>query len=155
MKLTILQIFLIALITMSGSSANAAKLYKWVDSNGTISYQDRPPPKNAKILSEKTVKSSVSDDANKNTSLPKILVYTVDDCEACETMISMFNESKVPHIRLPLKDDRKAQERILQQFSSIIVPTIFIDDEIIQGRTPDQVREMLKSAGFEVVKEDA
>lgn len=151
--MTILKTFLMALMVLAASNTHAAKLYKWVDSNGAISYQDRPPPKNAKILSEQTVKSSVSDDINKNPILPKVLIYTVTDCEACEKMISMLNQSKVPHIQLPLEDDRKAQKRILQNASSIVVPTLFIDDELIQGRTPDQVRKMLKSAGFEVAEE--
>lgn len=152
MKLSILKIFLVTLAVAGISNANAAKLYKWVDSNGNISYQDQPPPKNAKILSEKTVKSSDSDDVNTSSNLPKVLVYTVDNCDACEQMITMLNESKVSHIRLPLKDDRKAQELILQQFSSIVVPTIFINDEIIQGRSPSQVKERLKAAGFKVVQ---
>ena len=154
MKVIILKTFLISLLTLAVSNANAAKLYKWVDANGNISYQDQPPPKNAKILSEKEVVESGDKQPYKNPNLPKIVVYSVDDCELCDRLVTVLRVNEIPHVELPLEDDREAQSKILNKASSIIAPTIFIGEDIIQGGNEEKFREELRSAGFEIKNSD-
>jgi len=43
------------IFALSINTSSAAKLYKWVDDRGRISYQDKPPPQDSKILSEETL----------------------------------------------------------------------------------------------------
>jgi len=69
--------------TVSNMPATAGKLYKWVDDEGNISYQDQPPPTDANVLDEREVKSSGSSaprPAGESNKLP-VFVYVVDDCE--------------------------------------------------------------------------
>ena len=56
-------------------NANAGKLYKWVDAQGNVSYQDQPPPKGSKILSEKEVASkSNADEDQGNSALQELKI---------------------------------------------------------------------------------
>jgi glutaredoxin len=156
MKLTILKthpifkIFLLSSIAIIVSNAHAGKLYNWVDANGNISYPAQPPPKSGKILSEKEVISKASDTQEIDTGLPKVVVYSVRECELCDRLIRVLKENKVPHIELPLEGDREAQKKILAKASSIIAPTIFIGDTIVQGGSEGGLKEQLRSAGFEI-----
>jgi glutaredoxin len=156
MKLTILKthsilkIFLLSFIAIAASNAHAGKLYKWVDANGKISYQDQPPPKSGKILSEKEVISKAGEAQEGDTGLPKVVVYSVNECELCDRLISVLRQNKIPHIELPLEDDRDAQKKILAKASSIIAPTIFIGETIVQGGSEAGLKERLRSAGFEI-----
>ena len=158
MKLTILKthsiltIFLLSIVAIAASSAHAGKLYKWVDANGNISYQDLPPPKDGKILSEKEVTSKARANQESDTGLPDIVVYSVSECELCDRLVRVLTQNKVPYVELPLEDDREAQKKILAKASSIIAPTIFIGDVIVQGGSEDALKEHLRSAGFEIAQ---
>ncbi len=148
MKHTILKILVVSLIAIFSSNSYAAKLYKWVDANGNISYQDQPPPTNGTLLSEKEVASNA--DPVDEDVLPEIVVYTVAECELCLRLVTVLKQNKVPHIELPLEDDRGAQNRILEKASSIIAPTIFIGEDILQGGNEENLLAELRSAGFEI-----
>lgn len=141
---------LFALSLITPDSANAGKLYKWVDDKGNISYQDQPPPKNAKILSEKETDAK---EPKENNDLPDVVVYTVENCDLCEKLVTMLRKDKIPHIVLPLAEDREAQSRILQLVDSIIAPSIFIGDELVQTNSEQSLKEKLEQAGFEFESE--
>ncbi len=156
MKLTRKHLLAAALVfAIASTNANAGKLYKWVDKNGVVSYQDQPPPKNAKILSEKTVKSGSDSGASAQaTGLPKVRIYTVEDCATCEHFVTMMKKANVPHIELPLESDRDAQRKILAKTDSLSAPAIFIGDEIIQTNSGATLRKALTTAGYKVEEED-
>ncbi len=147
-KISLASAAFIALSLATIDSANAGKLYKWVDDKGNISYQDQPPPKNAKILSEKETNAKEAK-STRNYNLPDVVVYTVENCDLCDKLITMLRKDKVPHIVLPLADDRDAQSRILQLADSIIAPSIFIGDELVQTNNEQSLKEKLEQAGFE------
>ncbi len=141
---------LIVLSFMSTDSARAGKLYKWVDDKGNISYQDQPPPIDAKILSEKETNAK---EPEANSDLPSVVVYTVENCDLCDKLVTMLRKDKVPHIVLPLAEDRDAQTRILQLADSIIAPSIFIGEELVQTNSEQSLKEKLEQAGFEFESE--
>lgn len=137
-------------------TADAAKLYKWVDEQGNISYQDQPPPENAKVLDEKEVKGSgaasqSSDGAQKK--LP-VFVYVVDNCPNCEGIILHLKKHGVPHVERSLKDDRVAQSKILKTSNSITAPVVFIGDKILQAPAPAELNSKLQNAGYKVTVTD-
>lgn len=149
MKHSILCAFFVLLISLAAPQVYAVKLYKWVDSKGNISYQDQPPPEGGTILKEEEVQSSSNAEPEDNLP-PEIVVYSVDDCELCERLRGVLRQNKVPYIERSLVEDPDAQRRILERASSVIVPTIFIGEKIVQGGTEDRLREELRSAGFEI-----
>lgn len=145
-KVALTSLALLSLSLLNPNSANAGKLYKWVDDQGNISYQDRPPPKNAKILSEK---ETTAKEPEPNSNFPTVVVYSVEDCDLCDKLVTMLRKDKVPHIVLPLAEDRDAQTRILELADSIIAPSIFIGDKLVQTNTEQGLKEKLEEAGFE------
>ena len=162
MKYRIIKTFLVSLIVAVTTNAHADKLYKWVDADGNISYQDRPPPKNAKILSETEVAPSTSIDANAeidiekiNRNRPEVVVYSVKNCAVCDRLISELKRSKVPHVEIAIENDRKAQSRILEELGSVIMPTLFIGDRIIQPSSEAQLRQELESEGYKMAKDSS
>jgi len=96
-----------ALMLSFCSNSYAGKMYKWVDKNGVVSYQDQPPPKNAKVLSEKTVGPNLNTEEGEGSGLPKVVVYTVENCESCDQVIALMMKAAVPHIELPLQSERQ------------------------------------------------
>lgn len=127
--------------------AEAKKLYKWVDKNGKISYQDKPPPTNAKILEESELKASPAPSSNQDNQEP-IIVYVSAGCDPCDEVVRYLNQLKVPHIERALQDDREAQQRLLDEYESLSVPTLFIGDSIMPSPSTDKIKTALRSAGY-------
>ena len=146
----LLPIVLISMLAISThSAAFTAKLYKWVDEDGNISYQDSPPPENAKILSEK---STTLPDAPpvRNSNQPPVLVYTVPNCSSCDSLLARLRELNVPVEEHNLNDNRQVQQQILQQSSSLVAPSVFIKQQFHADFTADNMETILRSAGYEL-----
>lgn len=135
-------------ILFSAPLSHATKLYKWVDANGTISYQDRPPPKNAKILEEREM--------NPQRRVPivtapdPVIVYTVDDCQRCVEVLKWLENIGVPAEARALKDDRDAQRRILDLSNGLTVPTLFIDQQIVTDSSEESMISALLEADYQL-----
>ena len=155
MKLILATTLFVSFTLLIANFAFAKKLYKWVDDKGNISYQDQPPPKTAKILSAKKYELEGSDKKSAETNTaqvlkPNVVVYTVDNCELCDKIIRTLNVSKVAHIALPLAADREAQNRILEGAGRIVLPSIFVGDQLIQGTTEQELTEKLIALGISI-----
>jgi len=70
------------------TSVYAAKLYKWVDKDGNISYQDQPPPESAKILKEDTLKATAKTTSAEGGNTVPVVVYVGEDCAPCDRLIT-------------------------------------------------------------------
>ncbi|GHA09972.1 hypothetical protein GCM10008090_19420 [Arenicella chitinivorans] len=140
------------LTTLISTSAGAQKLYKWVDAQGNISYQDQPPPESGKLLEEKTVAQGKSNAATATGNQPTIKVYTVDSCAPCAQVVLNLMKMGVPHVELPLNDDREAQSLILEKTSSLIAPTILIGDQVLQAPSEADLKQSVIDAGYEVTE---
>ena len=128
---------------------HAAKLYKWVDAQGRVSYQDKPPPQSAKILSEKPLKKADNNITKKiRLKTDPIDVYVTENCPSCESMINRLNELEVPYNEKNNKDHRDIQNLIIQQTSSISVPALFIDDKLVEGTSVSTIAQMLQEKGY-------
>ncbi len=150
MKLRIIVISCAIALTAS-SAAQASKLYKWVDKNGNISYQDQPPPKGSKVLQETTTEPDRLGSANKKLSPVKI--YTADNCNVCAKVASHLRSNNIPMIEIPLHSDRDAQSRILERSDSLIVPTIFVGNQMLQGGDLSSLDRALEKDGYPIAKE--
>lgn len=139
---------LILLALCVSDSANAGKLYKWVDSNGNISYQDRPPPKGAKVLEESTISQKQTSDKERGANQTPIKVYTVENCDACVSTVKHIKSLRVPMLEIPLQNDREAQTLILERTGSLIVPTLLMGQQVFQNPNQDQLERELLNAGY-------
>lgn len=145
------------LCLFSISLSHAGKMYKWVDANGNISYQDRPPPKNAKILQEREIsasgKSTQVTNPVANDAVP-VIVYTLDNCGRCTEVIAWLTARGVPSQARSLQEDRDAQRQILDLSNGLTVPTLFIDDRIITDTSEDAMLAALSQAGYTLILPD-
>lgn len=68
--------------------------------------------------------------------MPKIDVYTMDDCPYCERAKKLLNERGVPYTehRVPLDDDAQWDE-LYRRSRMRTMPQIFSDGKIIGGYT--------------------
>jgi len=138
-KLTNLSVIASTLIILGLSVTAEAetKLYKWVDAQGRISYQGKPPPKDSKILSEETLvdskSSSSSGKKKRNTS--SIDVYVTTNCPSCETTIDFLKTWKVPHSVKSIEDFRDIQGILIEQTNGVTVPALFTGRALITNGT--------------------
>jgi len=138
---------------LSVSNSHAGKLYKWVDKNGNISYQDQPPPEDAKILKEDTVKATQSAGSSARSQPSPLVVYTVANCNVCTSFLSNLEELGVPTEERLLDDDRAAQSRLLEQTGGLTVPTVLLNDRFIVNIQIDSLVPELKEAGYTITEE--
>jgi len=134
-----------------GNAAIAAQMYKWVDENGNISYQDSPPPEGSNIIKKEALEvSSNSSNTSEDESGPNTLViYTIDDCEACSLLKTRLNALQVPFTEQSLQDPQ-VQARILELNDSLTAPTLFIGDKIITDVSRGNLVTELQQAGYEL-----
>lgn len=146
-------------ILLSFAAANnsqATKLYKWVDAQGRISYQDKPPPLDSTILSEKTLKenSSPKPKATKNIRLNKtpVDVYISENCPACDEMLAKLVELNVPYNARNIYKYRNIQSRIVKQTNSLTVPSLFISNNLIEKLSESELKLKLQEEGYIVIQ---
>ena len=146
--------------TKAKKKGNPGKLYKWVDEQGNVSYQDSPPPKNVKVLDSdvlkdlksnqgkvKELKRSNAADPVLDGSQP-VMVYTADNCKPCQSVVLYLTQKEVPFIERDIRDDRHARDRLAKQSKQISVPSLFIGAEIVQGSSKSQISAALRKAGY-------
>ncbi len=142
------------------SDNNSGRLYKWVDADGNISYQDSPPPKNVKVLNSDVLKDSKTSDKpikelSRATEPEPLLdgsvpirVYTADNCKPCQSVVLFLTQNQVPFIERDIRTDRKARERLSNMSKQISVPSLFIGERIVQGHAKPMIRRALEEAGY-------
>lgn len=138
----------LTILTLSATVEAETKLYKWVDSQGRISYQGKPPPKNSKILSEETLGSSKrsSDEGKINTS--SIDVYVTADCASCDKTVGILKEWGVPHQVKNIEDSREIQGILIEQTNGVRVPALFSGEQLISSTSSrDGLKESLTKTG--------
>lgn len=152
----IIKVSAIALLLCAGYSslddrAWAAKMYKWVDAAGNISYQDKPPPKSAKLIEESELKKSRPKPRSRPTTgrqkLAPVTAYTITNCEHCAQLIGFLKKARIPIVELSLQD-RDVQSRILRLSGKIAAPTLFIGDTLVTDLSEPGLISILKKAGY-------
>lgn len=124
----------------------ATKLYKWVDQNGNISYQDTPPPDNAKVLEESSFKRGTTSEEPASESTP-VTVYTVENCDACEMLLLRLQQLDIPHeVESLLNKDVQAE--IMSVHDALTAPTLKIGDRYVVDLTDEGILNNLQEAGF-------
>jgi len=102
-------------------------------------------------LEESTTESqAVSAVASKDP----ITIYTVENCDACAQVVKHLQELNVPLVELPLHNDREAQDIILERSNSLIAPTIFIGEQMLQGANITNIEKALNDSGYVVEKSE-
>ncbi len=150
-------------LLMALNPAQGARLYKWVDEDGAVSYHDRPPPDDAKYhVEEKNFQSrggqNTSAEARKIASKYPVILYTVPRCASCDLARAHLEKRKIPFIEKDVGGDRELSAELKALSGSVSVPTITVGEKVITGFTKSWLDSELNQAGYKdpsAVKEEA
>jgi glutaredoxin len=143
----------ICLFIFCHTSSIAATMYKWVDADGNVTYQDYPPPTDSRILSEseldeldRTTGSANDVAAEQNP----VTLYTTPNCETCDLVRMNLTELRVPFIERKLNTDRAAQQELQDRTGQLVAPSLFMGETRITAFSQEHLRESAVNAGYSV-----
>jgi len=152
---SVLTASIVILGILASNAVTAAKLYKWVDKDGKVSYQDSPPPNNANVKDQTTIVTPSSpSEGNTSSDQPSVpvMVYTTTNCALCELLLSKLQKWGVPAEEGSILN-REVQSKILSLTDGLSAPTLFIDDKLISDLSESNLTIELESVGFKLSKE--
>src|SRR3990167_8490506 len=146
-------LLVMALAAIGIPAAQADTVYKWVDSQGRISYHDQPPPDGAGYRVEEKVLGTGSKRKEDNT-LAKVaekfpvVLYSVPDCGSCDLARLYLQKRKVPFTEQNLNADPELQQTLKKKIGSLSAPTLMIGDKIMKGYVESVLEGELDGAGY-------
>ena len=147
----------IVLFTLCGL-VNAQSLYKWVDANGNVTYQDTPPPSNVEFEEQSYTdpdapvsESANSDDAGNNAEdqlntaveASPVSLYSIPACDACDLVRLFLDNNAVPYAEKNIRGNESLQQELKEISGELTVPTVVIGDKVIDGYSKSALRETL------------
>jgi glutaredoxin len=130
---------------------HAAKLYKWVDKDGNVSYHDQPPSTAGYRVEEKNIGTRAAS-ANKVAAdvLEKypIVLYTTPKCSSCDLARAYLKGRGVPYTEKNVDGDRTLQDELIKQAGGLAVPTIMVGSKVMKGYLESLLEGELDQAGY-------
>ena len=143
------------LVTMLAvAPAYAAKLYKWVDERGNVSYQDRPPPEGVGKVEEKNLRDghggdSGSPEAAEAAAKSPVTLYMVPKCSSCDAARVYLKKRGVPFTEVNVSEKNpQAQQEMRKKIGELSVPTITVGSKVMQGYVESLLAGELDQAGY-------
>ncbi|MFQ5993588.1 MAG: glutaredoxin domain-containing protein [Acidiferrobacterales bacterium] len=137
-------------------SAQAVKLYKWVDQNGNVTYHDRPPPTEGGYRVEsKTFKlrsgeprGPTSNDASVAAEKYPVIIYSTPQCTSCDLARAYLGKRNVPFTDKNVQGNRELLKELQDKTGSLTVPTIMIGEKVMKGYLESLLAGELDAAGY-------
>ena len=146
--------FLVLVLAVAGlSAAQATPLYKWVDSQGRVSYHDQPPPEGSGYrVEQKNLGSrgvSGTDEALEQAvkNFPVVL-YSVPVCGTCDLARLYLEKRKVPFTEKNLENNPALQQELKKKSGSLSAPTITVGEKVMNGYLESLLGGELDAAGY-------
>lgn len=148
--------WLLVAALVSAPLAHGAKLYKWVDKDGKVSYHDQPPVDAGYRVEEKNLgtKGPVRPAGETGAQVPVVL-YTAPKCSSCDSARSYLKGRGVPFTEKNVDGDRKLQEELIQQAGGLAVPTILVGTKVMRGFLESLLEGELDEAGYPKTEPEA
>ena len=146
-------LFVTVLMAIGIPAAQADTLYKWVDSQGRISYHDQPPPEGAGYRVEEKVlgtgnKHKEDDTLAKVVEKFPVVLYSVPDCGSCDLARLYLQKRKVPFTEQNLNTNPELQQTLKKKIGSLSAPTILIGEKIMKGYVESVLEGELDGVGY-------
>lgn len=133
-------------------SAQAQKLYKWVDGNGNVTYTDTKPPENAGMVEERELERVTDDqqqpDLDQLAEESPITFYSVPGCDACDMVRNYLSEQDLPFTEVNVESDVDNQTAMKAAVGNLSVPTLTVGSRAMTGYNRDGIATMLEVAGY-------
>jgi hypothetical protein len=145
------RLFLWVLLVAS-LSANAAQLYRWVDSKGNIEWRDTPPPASAKKVEQRKMGDNVISTGEAPFSIQlamknhPVTFWASADCgNACATARTHLNRRGTPYTEKSPQDDIEAFKKLS---GGLEVPYLQVGAIRLKGYLESEYDSTLDSAGY-------
>lgn len=140
-------------LVCGAASAQSAKLYKWFDKDGKVTYQDQPPPANAGKVEEKIVKDGGAGDSDVTAEIARkypVVIYTIPKCSSCDLARSYLQKRLIPFTEKIVSGTNVENQKEMQaKIGELIVPTIVVGTRIMKGGYSESLLEgELDQAGY-------
>jgi len=146
MKRIIVGFFCVASVGM----AYAATLYRWVNPEGVVTYQNSPPPP-----SVGHVKVMHVDGHNSATSMRQalaamhpVVLYKAPHCTPCKQVSDYLHKRRVPFKVVDVSANRAALVAMKKRTGATTVPTIMVGHHVLIGYIPAALKAELTAAGY-------
>ena len=134
---------------------HAVTLYKWVDAEGNVSYQDSPPPAGQKY-EERSYSDEGARTGDRNAEVARdravrenpITLYRADNCESCDLVETILNANNAPFTAVGVEGDAAAQQKLEELIGSVRVPTLTIGDSLINSTNRAAIEDALRGKGY-------
>jgi glutaredoxin len=144
-----------ALMAIGIPAAQADTLYKWVDSQGHISYHDQPPPEGAGYrVEEKVLGTGTGTKHKEDDTLAKVVekfpvvLYSVPECGSCDLARFYLQKRKVPFTEQNLDNNPELQQTLKKKIGSLSAPTIMIGEKVMKGYVESVMAGELDEVGY-------
>lgn len=155
-------------IVMS-SSILAQSLYKWIDEDGNVTYQDSPPPNGSNFeeqvysdLEDSTDSegdfSDESDDLDSADSDQQSLneiadehpvsFYSVESCDSCDLVRLFLENNGIPFAEKDIRTNVTLQQELQSRSGGLQVPTVIVGDKVVDGYSKSALRDALEGKGY-------
>jgi glutaredoxin len=147
-------LIVVLVTTLAVVPAYAAKLYKWVDERGNISYQDRPPPEGAGKVEEKNLREGRGSDSDNPAAAEAaakspVTLYMVPKCSSCDMARAYLKKRGVPFNEIDVSEKNpQAQQDMVKKIGELSVPTITVGSKVMQGYVESLLAGELDQAGY-------
>lgn len=143
---------LISMLMLLGS-AHAQKLYKWVDDQGNVFYQDQLPPDADETTEAYAEDPELIDAAKPNPAAAAakshpVTLFSIPVCDACDLVRNMLKKNGVPFNEKDANDDPAVQNELMKLSGQLSVPLLTVGKKVIYGYNSMAIEEELSNAGY-------
>jgi glutaredoxin len=144
---------LLLVAALVATPAYAAKLYKWVDERGNVTYLDHPPPEGRGRVEEKTVRdrpgAAGSPAMAEAAAKAPVTLYMVSRCSSCEAARVYLKKRGVPFKEVDVSErNPQAQEEMRKAVGDLAVPTLTVGSKVMKGYLESLLEGELDAAGY-------
>ena len=132
----------------------SAQMYRWTDAQGRVHYSNEPPPKDAKNVEQKRLRSNTVSGGDGSYALEEALkknpvrLYTTGKCEPCNEARQFLGKRGVPFAETHLGDNDEGRAQLRKLGGADGLPVMTVGERMNKGFYPDAWDAALDSAGY-------
>ncbi len=136
------------------AAGQAAKLYKWVDPDGRVYYQDYPPPPGSGKVEERALEGqarpAAANPLEEIVAKYPVTLYSIPKCTPCDLARLYLQKRKVPFTERNVSaGNADNQKEMLDKVGELVVPTLAVGAKVMKGAYSESLLEgELDQAGY-------
>lgn len=138
---------------------HAGKLYKWVDQDGNVTYQDQPPPGEATVIQDDSTTSASPDSGTTAETTQQtvaeanpVTLFSVPVCNTCDLVRMVLEQNQVPFEEKNADRSVEVQQELEAKAGQLTVPILVIGEKVLAGFNVPEIMQELKTAGYSLAQ---